>query len=85
MQIDHITISSDFKLSLLQIHTGLVYWSDGAQVGFYLNQYFTREEVIINLWRTPFLGGRTHTSSALTLLRNSMFVNNRGDRDLVSI
>ncbi len=64
---------------------GLVYWSDRAEVGFYLNQFNSREEVIINLYKTPFLGGRTHTSSALTLLREDVFINSRGDRDLVSV
>ncbi len=64
---------------------GLVYWSDGAEVGFYLNQFTSREEVIINLYRTPFLGGRTHTSSALTLLRETVFTSSRGDRDTVRV
>ncbi len=66
------------------ISVGLVYWSDNSETGFYMNQYYTREEVIINLYRVPFLGGRTHTSSALKLLRESVFTRNRGDREGVS-
>lgn len=59
---------------------GLCYWSSDAYVGFNLNQYTTRQDVIQAVRTIPYIGNRTNTAAALRLLRRTMFQAANGDR-----
>jgi collagen type VI alpha len=74
-----------FAVWNLDIHpdrtrVGLLYWSDDAQIGFHLNQYSTRQDVIQAIRKIPYLGNRTNTAAALRTLRREMFTLEHGDR-----
>ena len=59
---------------------GLVYWSNQGYVGYHLNAYNTRQDVVQATYRIPFLGDRTNTTSALEIMRLQMFRSENGDR-----
>lgn len=59
---------------------GLIYWSDQAVVGFRLDRYDNRQDVIQAISYSPYLGGKTNTAAALRLLRQDVFQVNHGDR-----
>lgn len=73
--VNSLDIASD------RTRVGMGYWSDNAHVNFYLDDYYTRENIIEAVMRTPFLGQKTHTSAALEMLYNTMFTRENGDRD----
>ena len=60
---------------------GLIYWSDSAALQFPLNRFSNRQDVIQAIKRTPFMGERTNTASALRMLKDSGFTAANGDRD----
>ena len=64
-----------------RVRIGMVYWSDDAHVGFRLNQYSSRQDVINAIRSVPFLGAKTNTASALSLLRKDIFQERNGDRN----
>ena len=62
---------------------GLVKWSDTSKVEFHLNRYVDKQDVIQHVRHVMFVGGRTHTSSALRTIKDEMFTSRNGDRGSV--
>ncbi len=60
---------------------GVVVFSDSVRVGFYLDQFASRLDIIEELQSLPYLRGSTNTAGALEFVSNSMFVSDRGDRN----
>lgn len=72
-------------ISQLDVHqdrtrVGLIYWSDNAHMLFTLDQYTNRENAMQAVMRTPFLGEKTNTASALEMLYKQGFTVANGDR-----
>ncbi len=63
----------------------LVYWSDGAEVGFTLDQYKKQQDVVQAIRTIEFQGGKTNTAQALRLLRTQVFQVNIGGGQLGQI
>jgi len=59
---------------------GLIYFSDDAFVGFTLNKFSTRQDIINAVRTIPYIGGRTNTASAFRLARRTLFDPTNGDR-----
>lgn len=64
-----------------KIRIGAVTFDDTAEVGFYLNSYSSKQDIVQAIRKIQYGGGRTNIASALTLARNNLFVGSRGDRD----
>ena len=88
IEVEHYPFALQFVagvVSQLDVHpdrtrVGLLYWSDVAFEHFPLVAYDNRHDVTQAVLRTPYLGGRTHTASALRLLYTSAFQPRNGDR-----
>ncbi len=50
-----------------------MYWSDGAEVGFTLDQFDKQQDVVQAVKTIEFQGGKTNTADALRLLRTRVF------------
>ncbi len=59
-----------------------MYWSDGAEVGFTLDQYKKQQDVVQAIRTIEFQGGKTNTAQALRLLRTQVFQVNIGGGQL---
>jgi collagen type VI alpha len=75
-----VKIVQNLDIHPQRTRVGLVYWSDDAYVGFHLNAYSTRQDVIQAIQDTPYIGNRTNTAAALRILRRTMFLVENGDR-----
>lgn len=73
-------ITSQLDINRDRTRVGLIYWSNEAYTHFNLNSYFNRENTIQAILRTPFLGQRTHTASALEMLYKQGYTAANGDR-----
>jgi len=81
VQWERFPLVLDFVISIVReldvgpnrTRVGLIYWSDEAYVGLYLNQYTNQQDVIAAIQRVPYIGGRTDTAAALRLLRQVVY------------
>jgi len=73
------SLAEQFEISNDRTRIGAVKWSDGAEVQFQLNEYRSKQDVIMALRRITFMGGKTNTADAIQKM-NDMFTSNNGDR-----
>jgi Mg-chelatase subunit ChlD len=75
------SIMREFHVGPTKTQFGVAYFSDNAFVQHHLNTYNTNiQDNVLSMKLTPFLTGRTHSKSALDLVRSSMFTTANGDR-----
>lgn len=60
---------------------GLVLFSDNVRLGFNMDQFITRLDIIEEVQRLPYLRGSTNTAAALRYVTNTMFTQMGGDRN----
>jgi collagen type VI alpha len=75
------SIVGEIEVRAGKTQVGAVKWSDEGEIQFHLNQYKSQQDVIQALRHIQFVGGRTHTSAALRLMKDDMFTRSNGDRD----
>ena len=75
-----ISVVNQMEVGPNQTRVALVYWGGEGYVGFYLNQYSTKQDVIQAIRNTPYLGNKTNTASAFRVLRRQILVEENGDR-----
>ena len=75
-----ISIVTNLDVHPNRTRVGLIYWNDYAYVGFLLNQYTTRQDVIQAIRNIPYIGGRSDTTDALTILRSTLIQPSNGAR-----
>ena len=62
------SVVDDLEVGADKTRVALVYYSDSAHQLFDFGQYNSKEELIYELKRTPYLGGRTNSAAALQLM-----------------
>lgn len=62
------------------IRVGAITFSDTVNTEFFMNQYFTRTDIINALKAIVYRRGTTNTASALEYLRNNMYSTANGGR-----
>ena len=75
-----ISIVTNLDVHPNRTRVGLIYWSDYAYVGFLLNQYTTRQDVIQAIRNIPYIGGGSDTTDALTIFRSTLIQPSNGAR-----
>ena len=78
-----ISVVQNLDISQDRTRVALIYYADQAYVGFHLNEYGNKQDLIQAIRNLPYLGGATNTSGAIRLLRRSVFTTPNGDRDNV--
>ncbi len=75
MLVDNINVD------LLQSNVAVVTFADTARVEFRLDAFDTRTDIKNAIDDIPYSRGTTNTAEALRLVREEVFVPNRGDRE----
>ncbi|XP_039592174.1 collagen alpha-6(VI) chain-like isoform X1 [Polypterus senegalus] len=63
-----------------KVRIGVVLYSDSPNVEFFLNTFFSKEEVLQQIQKLPFRGGGANTGRALDFLRTEIFQESVGSR-----
>lgn len=79
-----LEVVNSFKVSKDLVHVGLAQFSTSFEHQFYLNQYFTGQDISNHVTGMQQLGGGTHIGLALNSIRE-YFEASRGSRQLESI
>jgi len=72
--VDRLTIGQD------DTRVGVVKFSDIGESVFYLNSYYNKEDMKSAIRGIEYVGSNTNTSGGIKVMRESQFVDNRGDR-----
>uniref|UniRef100_A0A8C4XD08 Collagen type VI alpha 6 chain n=1 Tax=Erpetoichthys calabaricus TaxID=27687 RepID=A0A8C4XD08_ERPCA len=72
--VNVLDVSSD------KVRIGVVLYSDSPNVEFFLNTFFSKEEVLQQVQKLPFRGGGANTGRALDYLRTEIFQESVGSR-----
>lgn len=75
-----ISVVNQMDVGPNQTRVALVYWGGEGYVGFLLNQYNNKQDVIQAIRNTPYLGNKTNTPSAFRTLRRIVLIEANGDR-----
>ncbi len=78
-----VGIAKELEIHNQKTRVGAIKWSDNAEMQFQLNKYSAKQDVVQALRHISFMGGRTHTSSALRTMKDTMFTRSNGDRENV--
>lgn len=73
-------ITSNMEISQDKTRVGIISFSDDASLQIRLDQYGRKEDLMQAIKGLPYLRGRTHTASALRMMREELFQVNNGDR-----
>ena len=74
------TLIANSDLDSGSVRVGALLYSTSVQVGFHLNKYSTKNDVVQAIGNLPYMYGSTNTADALKLLRTEMFTADNGDR-----
>ena len=78
-----VEVIESLDIGLDSTRVAVIRFSQNAEVMFYLDEYETAEEMIEHVRRLDYLSGGTNTSGALKVMRQEVFVADRGDRPAV--
>lgn len=67
------------------VRVGLVLYSDSPSVGFYLNSFVNKNEVLNYIKIIPYRGGGTQTGEALKFAKENLFTEKRGSRKALGV
>lgn len=67
------------------VRVGLVLYNDSPSVGFYLNSFVNKNEVLNYIKIIPYTGGGTQTGEALKFAKQNLFTQERGSRKALGV
>lgn len=73
-------IVDQFEIARDRTRVAVIYFSDNSHLHFNLDSYYDKGDIIHAIKRIPYLFGRTHTASALKMIREQVFNGRDGDR-----
>ena len=73
-------ITENLEIGLDKTRVGIISFSDDASIQIRLDQYERKEDLRQAVKALPYLRGKTHTASALRLMREELFQTSNGDR-----
>ena len=75
-----VDVIQQLEISFDRTRVGLVYFSDLAILDFNLLAFPVKQDLIEAIKRVPYIGGKTNTADAISLLYTNAFTQANGDR-----
>lgn len=67
------------------VRVGLVLYSDKPSVGFFLDSFGNKNDILNYIKILPYRGGGTQTGAALTFAKDNLFTETRGSRKALGV
>ena len=74
-------IVESLEISETRARVALLSWSNSARLDFLLNRFKSKQDVIQAVQYIEYIGEKTHTASALRMMREQVFSLSNGDRE----